>query len=173
MIAYDSIVEPFSPPTDVQLASVHLNELKFNWTRSSVDNACSNLQYSIDSDCGTCSNATSVVMPSISCFIHTSDYNKICRFAISSVVCDTMTGSFSNQVSVPLRGMLSFTRLYDYFLALLQCHTVPEPPLLRVIPTYSHPEGALIWMNITFSEMVCTDIHPFCIKPSGYSLLVM
>ena len=88
------------PILTIQLLSVNPSELLFNW--NSVDSNCSSLQYSIISDCGTCSIN---LQTNISCNIgQPTTTEDMCSFAIQSVLCDNITGNLSAPISVTLKS---------------------------------------------------------------------
>ena len=99
-------IDPLPPPTDVQLIHVKPNQLTFNW--SSVQPGCSTLQYSIESNCGTCINHQQTMLTSsaLCSFELPVNSNDMCSFAIRSTICDSITGTLSTPVRVTLRRRL-------------------------------------------------------------------
>ena len=93
--------DPLPPPTNVQLVDVNSEQLVFNW--SSVESNCSTLQYSIESDCGTCTN-TEMTLATCSVDLSAITYD-MCNFAIQSVVCGNVSGILSDPLSITMKGM--------------------------------------------------------------------
>ena len=94
------IIEPFPPPTDVELVGNNVSHLTFSWNE--VASNCPSIQYQIvASNCGACPNTT--LINEATC---TGSYTQLltsqqCSFAVVTVVCDNITGDVSNSVYVP------------------------------------------------------------------------
>lgn len=92
--------DPFPPPENVYLADVKPGKLTFSWTPTAL--YCSALTYEILSDCGECPAATSST--SVTCTIQISQPRQ-CTFAVKSIVCGNIAGSWTNRIEVILRGI--------------------------------------------------------------------
>ena len=97
-ISFNFIV-PFDPPNDTNVTDVQQGYL-FSW--SAAANSCSSLRYEISSTCGDCpsvTNATSAV-----CTIDNtmSQDARECSFKIRSIICDNLTGRWSDPINVTL-----------------------------------------------------------------------
>lgn len=101
-------VDPFHPPVDVRLADVRQGFLKFEW--SPVVNNCVSLVYEVNAtqSCGSCPHHTTFT--SVSCTFNFSHIPGVCRFSIRTIVCNNITGNWSEPVNVTLKG-IQFTLL--------------------------------------------------------------
>ena len=103
-----NFVEPFPPPRDINLTHVRpgsMSELTFKW--SQVAPACTDIQYSIISDCGQCptiTNFTTVICHGVG--IPTN--GRKCSFMVKTVVCGNINGfSEFERLSVNLKGTIT------------------------------------------------------------------
>lgn len=92
--------DPFLPPENIHLADIKPGKLTFSWTPIAL--LCSELTYEILSDCGECPTATNSTF--VSCTIESSQPTN-CTFAVRSIVCGGIAGSWSNAIKVMLRGI--------------------------------------------------------------------
>ena len=91
--------DPFSPPENVHLTDVKPGKLTFSWAPTVLH--CSALTYEILSDCGVCPTTTSSTL--VTCTTESSQ-PRLCTFAVRSVACGGIVGSWSNEIEVMLRG---------------------------------------------------------------------
>lgn len=93
------IIDPFPPPGDITLSEIRPGpELRFNWTRKN----CQMISYSITSDCGDCPTSTAI---NTAVCINVPVDDRVCSFAVRTVVCGDIDGTQSNSLSVTLKGM--------------------------------------------------------------------
>ena len=96
-------IEPFDPPNDVHLADAGQGYLSFSW--SAVANSCASLQYEISSTCGV-SNITNTTSALCSIDDTMSHDARECSFKIRSIVCNNLTGRWSDPINVTLKGKI-------------------------------------------------------------------
>ena len=84
------------PPGSVQLMDIQNGQAMIGWTP--VD-SCAPVQYTISSNCSTCSPTTTNLTTS-SCPLSepSADDNIVCTFSIQSAVCDGLIGNSSTLV---------------------------------------------------------------------------
>ena len=93
--------DPFPPPENLQLIDMKPGQLAFSWIPTAHALLCSLLTYDIQSDCGECPAATSST--SVICTFE-SAHHRPCTFAVRSVVCGDIVGSWSHEIEAMLRG---------------------------------------------------------------------
>ena len=104
-------IDPFPPPDDISLSEIRPGpELKFNWTRKN----CLMISYSITSDCGNCPTSTAI---NTAVCINVPIDDRVCLFAVRTVVCGNIDGTQSNSLSVTLKGMSFLILMHTKFIA--------------------------------------------------------
>ena len=95
-------IDPLPPPWDIHLADVGQGHLAFEW--SPVANNCVSLVYAIDASesCGSC--PSHITTTSVSCAFNASHVPGVCRFAVRTIVCDSIIGNWSEPVNATLKG---------------------------------------------------------------------
>ena len=89
----------------ISLLTVNSRQLVFNWIP--IQSNCSSLQYGTESDCGSCSDESQTVLNQTSktCIVEQPNMDeRVCSFAVNSVICRNISGSFSTPVNVTLKG---------------------------------------------------------------------
>ena len=101
-------IDPPSPPI-VQLVDIKPGELTFSWNPLIVN--CSALHYVIISTgCGNCTDGLMTFSTSVTCsVVAAATDQRMCRFAVRSVVCGNISSPVSNQVDVHLKGIINNT----------------------------------------------------------------
>jgi hypothetical protein len=93
----------YSAPEIIYLSDVQKGKLVFSWTPVALDADCFSVQYSITSDCGTCT-ITKFNMTTATCSDLQLSTNAVtCHFSVSSAICD-LSGDTSSPVPVTLKG---------------------------------------------------------------------
>ena len=105
--AYASLyIEPFPPPTDIELVESNDTHLRLSWKK--VSSNCSSIRYQIvASNCGECPHTT--LTNEATCIGNYTQLrnNQQCSFAVKTVVCDDIAGAASSSVYVPpIEGIL-------------------------------------------------------------------
>ena len=100
-------IDPLPSPMGVSLFTVNSRQLVFNWMP--IQSNCSSLQYGIESDCGSCSEGSQTFLNQTSktCIVEQPNTDeRMCSFAVNSVICRNISGSFSTPVNVTLKGKI-------------------------------------------------------------------
>ena len=93
---------PFPPPMDVKLLSVGESHLNFSWS-DAVRPSCPALYYKINTtNCGVCPTTTNKTDVQCTGF-NVSTERQMCQLSVQTVVCDHLTGSRSNEITVILQ----------------------------------------------------------------------
>ena len=144
-------LDPFPPPYDVtvMVTDVSPPELTFEWSPVSLN--CPDLHYIITFNCGICPFITTNTT-TICSGIQIGTNN--CTFTIQTNVCDSLTGDVT-QVPLILKGKC--INFINNYLLLCQLSTVPNVPVINVIPRYSHSTQKLFSLQIEIHEAV--SIH--------------
>ena len=96
--------DSLSPPKNVHLLDVSPEVLVFSWTPVPLNYSA--LRYEIQSSCGECPTFTNST--SVTCIIQ-KPLDRMCGFAVRSVVCNNMVGGWSNEIEIMLRGIIITT----------------------------------------------------------------
>lgn len=93
-------------PHDVQLIDVRLGQLIFGWSAVALN--CSALQYTIESDCGNCTDMFDTTSTTVTCSVQievSPAATPQCTFAVKSVVCGNIASSWSDPITATLKGI--------------------------------------------------------------------
>lgn len=96
-------VDPYPPPSYLQLANVNRKDLMFTWEPINLTSVCSSLYYEPLTNCsGNCITASGSANCSISMI---TSIAKVCSFAIRPVICDNIVGNKSETMKIILKGL--------------------------------------------------------------------
>ena len=156
---------PFPPPTDAYVVDLSLRQVVFKW--SSVSSTCHQIRYNIISNnCGQCPDITTHTTATCT-GIPTNDQQ--CTFALQTIVCNNLIGNTSKEIQIVLRGK-TLSLSSDSYIApcsyiryvvitnsywIIYCMyypSVPNPPVVDLIPVYSYDTKDLIGLKTIFSE---------------------
>ena len=155
-------IDPYPPPSGIRLIEATSRQLVFQW--NAVSPSCQFVQYHIRTNhcCGQCSDST--VHTTASC-IGLIINGQHCMFALQTSICNSLVGNVSSNIVVSLKGIDSRILWYDCMLQNMITHwlltsalvilcTVPDAPVVQVIPIYSFATRNLSGIIARFHEPV-------------------
>ena len=104
---HTTTIDPLPPPMNLRLAHVREDYLSFTWS-DAVTLPCQALYYNISAvNCGTCPATTDTTY--IECTgLGVTTERRVCTLAVQTIVCNNLTGMWSNEVNAILQGKYTY-----------------------------------------------------------------